>query len=274
MSERYHAETQETTTSDQFDRVLKRKFGLVRGVSFRSDLPRVEAISVVPGPIKAGATAPETLYVIPYYVTPDGKERHETFTLTADGTLLAKLPKTFREQGISNDAVLREIIERFERLGLNSWRNVNIDILPPGEWPGSVGGSEAEPKKGWYPPWVDDRRLEFIRTQKGFLFGFTNTDKGGFLSYHVAVFPTFLVLDHPETHNALFVLDIPPIDTAQLPQTEEETDEFVRHQPWAEWLVKSKGELKNHGGAAREVHSGDWQVRVQALIDERMKKAP
>lgn len=254
---------------EKFDRLLKGKFGLVSGIEWKSAVEGLDTVSLIPGPVANGKTAPELLYVIANFLV-KGRRAHETFTLTKNGDLMNPVPRALKEQGVTREAIFREVLETLEQMDIGFWRKVGLDILPPGEG-GVLGDVIEDEKKGGGGPSVEDpRRLELVRSQRGALFGFTNPARGGFASYHAVVFPGFVLLEHPMTHNAAFFLDISSIDTDQ-PPTPEETEAWIRRQPWAPLLSKPRGEIRKQGVTVVE-HKGKWEDRLVAEIAKRTKK--
>lgn len=269
IATRFGAETNRDGLKERFDTLLRSKFGLVSGIQWKSAVKGLDTVSLIPGPVAKGKTAPELLYVIANFIV-KGRRTSETFTLTSNGELMNPVPRALKEQGVTREAIFSEVLDTLEKMDIGFWRKVGVDILPPGE--GGILGDviEEEVRGGGGPSVVDPRRLELVRSQRGALFGFTNPARGGFASYHAVVFPDFVLLEHPKTHNAAFFLDIPSIGTDQ-PPSAEETEAWIRRQPWAPLLSKPRGEIRKQGVTVVE-HKGKWEDRLVAEISKRTKK--
>ncbi|MDP3985743.1 MAG: hypothetical protein Q8P82_03180 [bacterium] len=259
-------ERSEDNLNADFRRVLEGKFGQVSGINFKSELAGIESISVLPPELRPNQTEPDALNIVVFYPGTRGIERSATFTLTKTGELFGKTPRDFP---VDRTAIFAEVVRDFERLGLDFWIDVDVDILPPGEWP----AIDESPPKEKASSVLDSRRLEFLRKHPAAYFGFKNPQQGGFQSYHGVVFPNFLILEHPETNNAAYFVDFPPI-TGSVPDSARERRNWLMAQPWIRWLgSKTKRELREHGARAL-FHSGEWMERMKERITERLNPPP
>lgn len=251
----------------KFDSVLKGKFGMLIGGNFRSELAGIESVSIIPPELKEGQTEPESLNIVVWYKGKNEVERNVTMSLKNNGDFFGKLPPPLNKQ-ITKEGLLREILQNYETIGLEQWVKVDFDIFPPGSREETEG--TGGPKKDSMPSVIDPKRIAFIEQQQGFLFGFANSEKGGFDGYRAFVFRSFVFLEHPMTQNGAYFLEIPVIDQNEIPKDPQKIADWIKKQSWAEILRTGRMEARKKGASVR-VHSGEsWEKRMQDEIKERI----
>lgn len=240
---------------ERFDSIVKENFQFIPpGCNFKAEIPGLESFSVLPPP---GPDAKSTSVVL--FWKEDGKEKHETVTLRKDGKLM--MPSRISEK-FPREALLREIVDRMEDVGLNFWTVIDQDILPRGFWrvfDKSEGKRREEPALDR----EDIERIVFLRSMPEVGFGFVNKREGGFEGYRGFVFrPGFVVLDNPQVGNAAYFVDeTPPLPAGPISR---EGREAYLGEDWSEWLSKTKLEHV-HAGATRVLHAGEqenWKQRL------------
>ena len=249
--------------STHFDRVLKGRFDRIpQGFEFKSELPGVETLTIIP------AVPPrKNIQVHMNYRGPGGQRRGETFSLTPDGTISGAVPKLLADKVAATD-VEREILNRIERYEAVDWLELEEEFFPPDlSEPGKGGGIEG-PGGPKVPPVVDLTRLELILKQPDRQALFLGRKGGGFSGVRGIAFPTFLVLENPVVGNAVYFLDIPEF---AMPEglTRDEQKKFIQNQPWMETIRESKGKARKKG-ATRIFHAGEWKERIEEEITRRL----
>ena len=103
----------------------------------------------------------------------------------------------------------------------------------------------------------------------------------GFKGYHIAVFSKFLLIEHPQVGNAVYIVDFKdPIqvneEIFEKPAFERVDDEFADRTIRTQCIpifkeAKTKSQLREKFGAVKIVHTQDtWQNRLQTAINERV----
>lgn len=251
----------------RFENILKDKFKEVPpGAVFPSKISDTETISFFAPP---KSEDPKNLYVIVGYKE-GGMDRHANFSLFNDGTLSGRIPRAL-EGRVRSEDILREVINDAETLDMdiNFWLTVDMEkIFPSGPWPEKERPSRGGGGGG--KPNIDRDRLKFLRGQSEALFGFVNGREGGFRGYRGFVFPNFVLLEHPETENAAYFIDIPRIEKNRADISLLDKMNFMR-KDWVRELSISRPEHIARR-TKRIIHEGRWPVEMQEEIDKRLRQ--
>lgn len=197
------------------------------------------------------------------------------FIIKSDGSVQGRIPTSLNGK-ITHAGVMREVLEQFESLNPESWYEIDDQIAPPGQG-GPIGPSKKPTERQRTPDFVDPRRIAFYEQQADAILRINSPENGGFRGYQAVFFPGFAVLDCRLTNNAAYIIDGTP-ERFELPlgATREEVNELLKKLPIYEWLTRSKPELQTElrrKGEKKFQHKGDeWETRLQAEIDKRLKK--
>lgn len=252
---------------EQFERVLKGRFDIVRPDVFMSDLPGIDRIVISKVENPDGKVP--VLTITPMYTTAEGK-RHtlDSFQITESGKLVGKFGP--RMQGVTKEQIFDDVLRIFDASGLGTYPtyNVDIEILPDtiDTQPG------VEPFKGVEHA-HDPRREQFLRSQQGALFMFRCAGQHGFGGMYVYVFDRFLYVDSELTENAAFFFDqrepIQRDPAMPSPNDPKAFTAWVQQQPWFSPLLMQRKDAWKSGTGIRKFHSGEWEQRIQSEIDKR-----
>jgi hypothetical protein len=259
-----------------FEQALKGKFEKIPGADYKSRLPGVRSINMIPLVPPNGRPA---IYASVFYESDDGAERHFTMNCFEDGAISGKLPKDLK---FSRDELEREILYLLESLDVDIWHETKMPIIPDSDkgLDRQAGGGEID-EEVIEKPLTDPERIKFLDSQKGLLFAFFNR-QNGFNGYKGWVFANFIILDTDKIGNAAFILDlkqaIPVDEEAFRRPTASRIDSGRRGEilnsvwtPIAE-TARTKGGLRALFGASKVVHRGQsWKERLQEEIDQRTK---
>jgi hypothetical protein len=259
-------------TKKIFDRVLNGKFDQVSTGNFKSELPEIESITLLP--FLNDKENPQIRAVI-FYKDKNFLKKSITWSIFKDGIISGEM----KDLPVSREDMSLEIMRLIEKLNIDFWRKIDLDILPGSDE--SDGGVDLPGVEGVSGPnFIDPERLAFLEKQPRVIFGFVN-GLNGFKDYHAAVFPKFILLDHPVVGNAAYILDLQnPIQVDEgifeKPSAQRVDDEFVAKAVEMYWKpiaeeAKTRGQLRQKFGARKIVHTQDtWQDRLQTAINERM----
>lgn len=253
-----------------FEKNLKGKFDRVSGGNFKLDLPGVESVSITPLPAKQGQKP--AIYATIFYRTQGGKEASTTWTILEDGVISGQVPNAL---DISKERLEQAILETIGNVNVNFWHQTDLDILSMQDsQTETIEETETPLADSANRPVIDLKRLEFLQKQPQSLFGFVSRDQG-FNGYHGAIFPSFVVLEHPKTKNAAFIVDLPEKvslnASAAKALPDREKDVLVK-KLWGPISEKANTRKQLKGlGAKKIVHTeGTWQERMQREIDQRL----
>ncbi len=255
----------EKKRKERFDSVLKGKYKFIpKGVNFESEIDGINSISLL-APPEGGAS----MQAVVFYEGKNGKERHETVSLTPDGKRLGwqKILKGKAEP----DDVFNEIMRIAEMIRIDFWTEIDENVMTSGETDPSSGDSVPGegPEKGKGKQ-EDLERIEFLTGQGGAVFGFYTGKGVGFNGYRGFVFDGFVVLDSPEIGNAAYVIEGTPNISLEDGLTDDEKKAWVKEHVTSNTKNKSRQELRDEG-AQQIIHRGDWKTRMQDAIDRRLQ---
>lgn len=250
--------------------MLKGRFDIVRGDQFKSALPGIDAITIAP--VKNKTDGAVFINIVPLRRNEQGKRiALDTTQLMEDGRLVGGLGPRMR--GITKAQLLREVIDVMEAAGLGTYPTYNADVeILPGDAPIAPAGPEREPFKG-IEHVHDPRREAFLRQQEGALFMFKTRGSRGFGGMYVYVFEGGLFVDSELTEYAAFIFRQP--EGARIirdpnmpsPKDPEAFTAWVQQQPWFPPLRMPRTEAKDSGIAIRIPHQGNWEPRIQTVVD-------
>lgn len=256
----------------RFENALKGKFSEVPNGNFITRLPGVESIGITRQQDGGGLSA-DIFY--------DSGKRHETFTLSQDGTLLGRIPGGFP---VDRSQITEEIIRIAESVDVEAWRQVPDNILPEGFWEKKPEGI-TNAKKIKKRPGTNPEKVAFMRTQNDFLFGFVG-DNFGFRNYYGSVFPWGIVLENDDDENAAYFIDFPealPVELADVARaplkksrlSQNEAEELRKNQDailkkyWSPYANMSKFDARKKG-LHYFIHRGpQWKNSLDAELKKR-----
>lgn len=261
-----------------FERGLKDKFAKVSPGMFDSQIPEIESIIITPALSEKGH--PSINATIKYF-DQDHQLRQTIFSIFEDGVISGRMPP---DLNVSRQNLSLEILKAIERINFDFWRQTDLAVLPDSEETGrpKAAAEEPEPEEEvTSKPLNRIERLKFLEHQPKIICGFVN-GANGFKGYHGAVFPTFILLEHPRFGNAAYLVDIkPPIkvdedifDKPPEQRVDQKTYEEILARTWQPISEKarSRGALRREFHAQRVIHTPKtWQRKLQEAIDARLK---
>lgn len=101
----FQVNTDDETTQERFEEVLKGKFGDIQPGNFMSRLEGIDSLSVAPirGKNAAAGSAPEQLFASIFFKTAGGKETHVTWSIGQEGQYNGDLPAELASRGLTKD---------------------------------------------------------------------------------------------------------------------------------------------------------------------------
>lgn len=265
---------------DIFDRALKGKLDKVSPGLFDSQLPPIESIFINSVHPEGGRSS---INVRLTYRNERGEERHSAWSVFEDGVVSGKVPP---DLPVDREDIALEILRTLERADFDFWRKTNVDVLPDADEIATRPLSEVEKEETEEEKSGDSltriERLRFLESQPNVLVGFVN-EQNGFKGYRGALFPNFILLEHPEHGNAAYIVDLKeplPVgkevfDKPAPARLDDETFERIIESVWKPIAneARTRGELRRKFGAERIIHSPKtWRDRLQRAIDERVAR--
>lgn len=264
--------------SQAFERGLKGRFAKVSPGMFDSQIPEIESIIITPVISEKGR--PSINATIKYF-NQDHQPRQAIFSIFEDGVISGRMPP---DLNVSRQDLSLEILKAIGRINFDFWRQTDLAVLPESEEAGRSKAAPHEREPGEETvsrPLNRIERLEFLEHQPRIICGFVNR-ANGFKGYHGAVFPTFILLEHPQLDNAAYLVDIkPPLEVKEEifnkppeQRVDQETYKEILARTWQpiSKKVKSRDALKREFHAQRVIHTPKtWQRKLQEAIDARLK---
>ncbi|MBI4276498.1 hypothetical protein HY629_01520 [Candidatus Uhrbacteria bacterium] len=259
----------------EVEKILDEGFDAIPpGIRITSQLPAVESISLIrPQPDKRT----EHIYVVPFYKSKQGTDRHFTATLSRKGVLAGeRIPK---ELSFTRDQLRTEVVDAIERINPLFWYPIKETVLPPDE-------IRIEPGLGdeFTPSAVDPLRLQYARSLEGARFGGMSIFGGAIRgNYYVVVIERrgvgVMLCENPVVDNAAYLIRVSPgVPIPEKNAPRKEVGAFFENERVAEFLGKHKSELiaikRAQGDDDRVVdvviHRGtreQWQQRMQDAVN-------